>query len=212
MMRRTVIGTGTLLTILAVPACGSGALTGAASHSATTAPVASQPTNTPAVSQVTATVPAACLASRLVLGFGPPVSPMTGEHAVLYRLTNRGATACLLRGYPAVTLVGAHGAALAFHYTRGHSPYVAHTRPSLVTVTPGGSAYFLVAKYRCDLGGVADAVSVTVGLPDGGSLTGPVAPTGGVATLSLCRGGASDPGQGVDVSPFASTARATLPG
>ena len=44
---------------------------------------------------------------------------MTGEHAVLYGLANRGPVSCLLDGYPSVVLYDASGATLRFRYARG---------------------------------------------------------------------------------------------
>jgi Protein of unknown function (DUF4232) len=47
---------------------------------------------------------------QTVLRPGAGVVPMTGEHAVLYGLTNRGSVPCTLDGYPAVVLSSASGA------------------------------------------------------------------------------------------------------
>ena len=55
----------------------------------------------------------------LVLHPGTPVAPMTGEHAVMYVLTNRGSVARTLSGYPQIVLYDATGAALPFRYARG---------------------------------------------------------------------------------------------
>ena len=64
---------------------------------------------------------APCAAHALVLRAGVPVVPMTGEHAVLYALVNRGPTACTVRGYPQVTLYDARSRVLPFRYADGGS-------------------------------------------------------------------------------------------
>jgi hypothetical protein len=156
-----------------------------------------------------------CGASALALQYGPQVSPMTGEQAVMYRVRNRGQAACSLSGYPRVTLDTAQGSPLAFHYTDGRSQYVTKAHPKKVILQPGGSAYVLVAKYRCDLGGVASAATIKLALPGNPLivLTGPVAAPGapGVASLGYCKGGPNDPGQTVGVSPVEATPGAAGP-
>ena len=62
---------------------------------------------------------ARCPAHALVLRPGAPVSPMTGEHAVLYTLANRGPAACTVRGYPQVSLYDVWGRVLPFRYAAG---------------------------------------------------------------------------------------------
>jgi hypothetical protein len=84
-------------------------------------------------------------------------------------------------------------------------PYVTARPSASVTVQPGGAAWILVAKYRCDLGDLRDATTITLTLPGmpGAALSGPVPPDGsGTSTLTYCRGGAADPGQTVTVSPI----------
>lgn len=151
--------------------------------------------------------PASCLAAHLALRYGPALSPMTGEHGVLYALVNRGRTACRLAGYPGITIYDAAGTPMKFRYTH-HSEYLSPAAPRPVTLRPGASAYLLVAKYRCDLGVVSNAVRIRLTLPgpDKVALAGRVAADGlGVSELSYCRGGPNDPGQTVGVSPIART-------
>jgi len=93
-----------------------------------------------------------CPARALVLHPGTYVSPATGEHAVMYALTNRGPAACTLKGYPRVVLTEATGAVLPFRYAKGGGAYATSARPVTVVLAHGASAYVLVAKYRCDLG------------------------------------------------------------
>lgn len=123
---------------------------------------------------------------------------MTGEHGSFYKLANHGRRACTLEGYPRIRLY-AHGVALPFRYSRGGGTYVTRAAPRLVTVPPGGAAWFLVAKYRCDLGTIATATSMTVTLP--GARIRYRMPASYSSSIDYCRGGPSDPGQLVTVSP-----------
>jgi hypothetical protein len=79
----------------------------------------------------------------LALAYGPGVSPMTGEHGVLYELVNQGRVACSIAGYPHVRLY-ADGDVLPFRCTFGGGPYVTGRPPAAVTVKPGGAAWVLV--------------------------------------------------------------------
>jgi len=135
--------------------------------------------------------PAGCTPGdlRLVQVF---LSPMTGEHGSFYKLANHERRACTLEGYPRIRLY-AHGVALPFRYSRGGRTYVTRAAPRLVTVRPGGAAWFLVAKYRCDLGTIATATSMTVTLP--GARIGYRMPAPYSSSIDHCRGGPSDPGQ-----------------
>ncbi len=95
---------------------------------------------------------AQCAAHALVLRPATPVPSMTGEHAVLYTLANRGPAACTVRGYPQVTLYDARGRVLPFRYADGGGAYVTARKPVRVVLVPGAMAYVLAAKYHCDLG------------------------------------------------------------
>jgi Protein of unknown function (DUF4232) len=88
-----------------------------------------------------------CRAGVLDLRPGAYVSPMTGEHAVIYALTNHGSVTCTLDGYPQVALYSAPGIALPFRYTNGGGAYATHNKPATVVLAPGASAYVLVAKH-----------------------------------------------------------------
>jgi len=153
-----------------------------------------------------------CAARALVLRPGAFVVPMTGEHAVMYVLTNRGPVACTLSGYPQVVLYDAEGAALPFRYARGGGAYVTSRRPAPVALARGASAYVLVAKYRCDLGIVRTATAIRLTLPGARgaafAMREAVASTGAEG-LSYCRGGQHDPGQVVTISPVEPTRQAT---
>jgi len=60
-----------------------------------------------------------------------------------------------------------------------------------VTVKPGGAAWILVAQYRCDLGDLRAATTVSLSVPGVARVfTGPVSPDGhGESMLSHCQGG-----------------------
>jgi Protein of unknown function (DUF4232) len=153
-----------------------------------------------------------CAARALVLHLGAFVVPMTGEHAVMYALTNRGPVTCTLSGYPKVVLYDAKGAALPFRYARGGGAYVTSHMPAPVVLARGASAYVLVAKYRCDLGIVRNATAIQLTLPGarGAAFAAREAVVStGAEGLSYCRGGQHDPGQMVAVSPVEPTQQAT---
>ena len=153
-----------------------------------------------------------CAARALVLRPGAFVVPMTGEHAVMYALTNRGPVACTLSGYPQVVLYDAEGAALPFRYDKGGGAYVTSSKPAPVVLARGASAYVLVAKYRCDLGIVRNATAIRLALPGARGAAFAVREavvSTGAEGLSYCHGGQHDPGQVVAVSPVEPTQRAT---
>lgn len=89
---------------------------------------------------------ATCAADVLVLRPGMGVVPMTGEHAMLYALVNRGPETCTVRGYPQVTLYDADGRALRFRYADGGGAYVTSGTPAIVVLAPAAAAYVLVAN------------------------------------------------------------------
>jgi Protein of unknown function (DUF4232) len=152
-----------------------------------------------------------CPARALVLRPGTPAVPMTGEHAVMYALANRGPVTCTVHGYPQVVLYGANGDVLPFHYATGGGAYITSSKPATVVLTHGASAYVLVAKYRCDLGIARNATAIQLTLPaaHGGVFAQrEAAGISGPAGLSYCRGSQHDPGQLVTVSPVEPTAQA----
>jgi hypothetical protein len=154
---------------------------------------------------------AECSARALVLHPGSAVVPMTGEHAVMYGLTNRGPGVCSVHGYPHVVLYGAGGQVLPFRYADGGGAYVTASKPVTVVLARRASAYVLVAKYRCDLGIARDATSIRLTVPAAhGRAFSRREPVGifGAAGLSYCLGGRHDPGQLVTVSSLEPTSGA----
>jgi hypothetical protein len=223
---RSAMALGSAAALLLV-GCGHTALTkqavapsGSGSPSATVltpSSLAARPTLQAAVSTTVAAAPAGvmrCGAEMLRIGYGDQVSPATGEHAVMYSLTNTSRRRCWMRGYPAVSLHDRDGKTLPFRYTRERSQYVTTAAPRTVLVPPQASAYFLVAKYRCDVGTQADATRIEV-TPPGNTrqLSAPAAPSAGsgVYTLSYCKGGVRDPGQTVAVTPVEAAPMDALP-
>jgi Domain of unknown function (DUF4232) len=151
---------------------------------------------------------AECPARALALSPGSAVVPMTGEHAVTYRLTNRGQHSCWVHGYPRVALYSAAGKVLPFRYAAGGGAYVTASKPVTVVLARGAWAYILVAKYRCDLGIARDATSIWLTVPAAhGTSFSRREPVGisGPPGLSYCLGGRHDPGQLVTVSPLEPT-------
>lgn len=156
----------------------------------------------------------ACAAGHVKISLGPPVSPMTGEHADLFELTTRSTTPCILDGYPRVSL-SHHGTHLAFVYLNGGGMYVTTRKPQPVTLRRGRPAYFLVAKYRCDGGVLSTATTIRVQLPGMLAtvtlrLSGP-----GVGGLEYCKRYPGDqpvdPGNRVAVSPVEASPSPTMP-
>jgi hypothetical protein len=212
-MRRSV---SAMIVAVLVPVLGGGCggRAGIAHHArpATADQQPSSPVGSAAPSAVAKTGVPPCPARALVLRPGTYVPPMTGEHAVLYALANRGPVTCALTGYPRVALYDARGAVLPFRYASGGGAYVTSAKPLTVVLARGAAAYVLVAKYRCDLGIARNATAIRLTLPaaHGAAFAGREAVgIAGGAGLSYCRGGQHDPGQAIAVSPVEPTRQAT---
>jgi hypothetical protein len=149
-----------------------------------------------------------CEPKGLKLSVGQGFPGVTGEHDESFILTNESNRSCVMTGYPRVQFkTGSHY--LPFHHRNGGGYVTGHT-PQRVLIHPGGSGYFLVAKYRCDLRDlhVPTALSVT---PPGTSsaltlnlppLTLNLPHRSGVETLTYCGPKPSDPGNTLDISPI----------
>ena len=156
----------------------------------------------------------ACVNADLQLALGPVVSAMTGEHAVIYSLTNRASTQCSLSGFPRVTFQDRAGNALPFRYSHAGSTYVPKLTPSPVKLRPSDAAFFIAAQYRCDLGVVMTAATISVRLPSNRT-SAPVRPAliashQGGQQLAYCKGGTADPGNVMAVSPFSANVATLL--
>ena len=160
-----------------------------------------------------ATTIAKCTASDVRIGLGPKVSAVTGEHAVIFTITNPKASKCQVNGYPTVALFDSRNVVLGLHYTTSlgsTSPYVTSSQPKVVVLGPGSKSYFKVAKYRCDLGVARVAHSMVITLPGvSGTKNKLKIAVPALGTFSSCKGSSSGPGQLVGVSPFTSSAAAT---
>lgn len=146
-----------------------------------------------------------CSTPNLTLGFGDKVSEMTGEHGVIYTLTNHGKFTCHLYGHPDIRFYDNKGHALPFKYTWSGTQYVKNAAPHMVVLNVGDSAYFLVAKYRCDLGIAMESTTIRMYPPNTKSQLVGRSGTSSVSGFAYCKGGAKDPGQLVGVSPLAAT-------
>jgi len=158
-----------------------------------------------------------CASSALALVVDAPISPQTGENAQAFALMNRGPRACVLIGYPRVALMSAGGRVLRFRYRHGGG-YVSAARPRQVRLRgDGGRAYFVVAKYRCDLGVGADADAhvIWVRSPNQRRRLSVAIRTGRYPTFSYCRHPGGDPrsdnGDTVTVSPLGASIASLAP-
>lgn len=157
--------------------------------------------------QASTAIPA-CAAANLTLGFGDKVSAMTGEHAVIYTLTNHGKITCRLYGYPGISFFDNKNHPLPFRYTHAESQYMTHKASTTVVLHTRERTYFLVAKYRCDIGDLMVAATIRVYPPNTKQqLVSQAAPSGTFGIFAYCKGGAKDPGQQIDVSPVKATPR-----
>ena len=159
----------------------------------------------------TATVPT-CLASQLLAANGPPLGGAIEERSFTLTLTNRGHRPCALDGYPRVLLISAAGTVLNLPQM-SHSQYITTASPRRVVVAVGATGYVLVTKYGCVLGDLQTVSRARLILPGTGERTTFSIPiVRSVGGLALCKGGPSDPGNSIAVSPVESTLGATLPG
>ena len=147
-----------------------------------------------------------CITMNLSLGHGDKRSEATGENSVLFTLTNHGKFACHLYGHPGVRLYDNKGRVLPFRYTWAGTQYVAQTAPKMVVLRPGARGYFLVVKYRCDIGIAMVAKTIRVYPPNTTQqLIGSAAPFVDAGGFMYCKGGSKDPGNLVEVSPVRAT-------
>lgn len=154
-----------------------------------------------------------CSMRQLALAVAAQADSLSGEHDNLIVLTNHGTAACRMLGYPRISLQDGDRR-LAFGYSHGRSQYITARTPRPVRLGSGRSAYFLVAKYRCDGRIAATADTAQVWLP-GVSGSGMVTlGRTGVHQLDYCgrsaSNTASDPGNHVTISPVEATATAAL--
>jgi Domain of unknown function (DUF4232) len=148
-----------------------------------------------------------CRQSQLRISNGPEVSATTGQNPLSFVLTNRGAAPCVVNGYPNVAFLDAQGRRLPFAVSHRGDQMVTSGRPVAVRILPRRSAFFIVNKYRCDLGDLRVAKKLRTGLPSVSTsawLT--VIPR--YPLIAYC--GRNDPGSTVTVSPIEQTLEAAL--
>lgn len=154
----------------------------------------------------------ACSVDQLAFAVAPQADSLSGEHDDLIVVTNHGSADCRVLGYPRVSLQD-RNRPLAFGYSH-RSQYITVRAPHLVRLAPGRSAYFLVAKYRCDGPTATTAETMRVWLPgvNGSGLV--TLDRSGVHQLDYCGRSAADtridPGNRVTISPVQATAKAAL--
>jgi hypothetical protein len=152
----------------------------------------------------TTTVKASLECTTAQLSFAGPlyISPQTGEHGFTITLTNVSSHLCQVHGYPTLRFYTSGGRLLTFTFKHNGDFYFRRTTPRLVNLAPEAHAYFLVAKYRCDLRDryVSRFFYVlplyTAGSPWVGHLSG-----SGVSQMDYCAGSSRGLGQTVQVSP-----------
>jgi hypothetical protein len=146
----------------------------------------------------------ACRASQFKVSLGPDLPSPTGRGDIVLRVRNEGPS-CRVHGYPTIALLDGNGKVLPFVYRRGGGMMVTPRAPKPVVVRAGRSAWILLEKYRCDLGGDRFSTAARIGLPGAeGRIELTFPPSGG---FDYC--GKGDPGSVVFVSPVAPTLRAT---
>ncbi|MDQ2739161.1 MAG: DUF4232 domain-containing protein [Actinomycetota bacterium] len=161
-------------------------------------PIAASSPTTPTPTQTATARP--CPAGTLSIKQGPRLSPETGEHGVIIAVSNASSTPCTVTGYPEVTLRNATST-LPFTYVAGKGQYVTHRQPRPVIVGGAKLAYFLVAKYRCDIGVNEPATGMNVLLPGQGTTYS--VPTRWLrGAFDLCKGGTTPNGSTIMISPF----------
>jgi hypothetical protein len=142
-----------------------------------------------------------CTSAQLSFAGPGYLSPQTGEHGFTITLTNVSPTSCQVHGYPSLRFYTSAGRLLTFGL-RHKSEYFRTTTPRIVTLASHAHAYFVVAKYRCDLRNryVSTFFYIlplyTSGSPWVGHLSG-----NGVSQMDYCAGPSTGPGQILNVSP-----------
>jgi uncharacterized protein DUF4232 len=132
------------------------------------------------------------------------LSEPTGQHSLALRLRNRGRSACVLYGYPRVEFRDRRGT-IPFRISHRSDQVIRTRPPTRVVVRPGGVAWVVVNKYRCDRGDLRPARSLRLSFSRGGS----------ALETAILRGwigwcGWGDPGSWLTVSRYGPTFRAAL--
>jgi hypothetical protein len=121
---------------------------------------------------------------------------------------NVGTEACYLFGYPGIGVYDASNRLLPLDYHWGGDQEVTDAAPTRVGLAPGGTAYVLVNKYRCDLG-IGDA-GITLQLIPPDDTKSLVLNIQNLMSEDYCVPGAD--GSTLSISPIEPTVQATLSG
>ncbi|MGB8196389.1 MAG: DUF4232 domain-containing protein [Acidimicrobiales bacterium] len=146
-----------------------------------------------------------CNANQLTFSRPGAVSATSGEEAFTITITNVSARLCNIHGYPTVRFYTSAGRLLTFSYVHT-SLYFKRQSPKLVRLVPGAHAYFIVAKYRCDLGEKYISsffyllAPYTTGEPFVEHVGGDQA-----GVMPYCDGSSRGPGQSLGISPVVAT-------
>src|SRR5438132_1832734 len=124
---------------------------GQASVSATPSPATQSPTPEASVSATASASPlvhfaSRCTPSQLTLAWGGRFSEPTGQHTLPLTLTNSSHVGCYLLGYPGVSFVDQAGRVLPLQYVWGGDQVVTSSKPVIVELSAGGTAYMVVNK------------------------------------------------------------------
>ena len=149
-----------------------------------------------------------CMSSQLTLGWGGRISEPTGQHTLSLTLTNSSQAGCHLFGYPGVSFVDPGGRVLPLRYVWGGDQVVTSSKPVMVDLPAGGTAYVLVNKYRCDTTDVMQGAAVRVIPPDERALL----QVSIIDNVPMDYCGPGDPGSVVYVSPVEPTFDAVFAG
>jgi hypothetical protein len=146
-----------------------------------------------------------CNAKQLTFSRPGAVSAISGEEAFTITITNVSAQRCDIHGYPTVRFYTSAGRLLTFSYVHS-SLYFKKQSPKLVILAPRGHAYFIVAKYRCDVGERYVSsffyllAPYTTGAPTVEHVGGDQA-----GVMPYCDGSSRGPGQSLGISPVVAT-------
>jgi hypothetical protein len=163
-------------------------------------------TTTKATTTTTLAGPGECTATQLSFSRPGAVSAQMGEDGFVITLTNVSARTCLIHGYPTLRFYTSAGRLLTFNDTRT-SIYFSHRAPRVVPLAPGGHGYFLVAKYRCDIGNrywssfFYILPPYTKGAPSVVHATGDGL-GGGVGVMDYCKGPPRGMGHDLGITPI----------
>ena len=155
--------------------------------------------------------PSGCRMSQLSVSLGPLVGEATEQHTLALRTVNRGTRACVLFGYPRVSLYDATGV-IPFRVRTGGDQMIAARRPEPVRVKPGRAAFLVLNKNACVGGSSRRATVLRIATPGGvKSFAFPRHMPFPYRDPDLCKD-AGDVGSVITISPFVPTVRAALTG